>query len=69
MPRKVFASGQVLPASDVNDFLMNQMIMTFPNSAARGSAIGTATATEGMITFLADTNSFQFWNGTDFVSL
>jgi len=69
MPRKVFTAGEVLPASDVNNFLMNQMIMTFANSAARGSAIGTATATEGMLTYLADTNSFEFWNGTEYVSL
>jgi len=67
MPRKVFTSGEVLSASDVNTFLMNQMIMTFPSAAARGSAIGTAT--QGMLTYLVDTDIFEYWNGSAYVSL
>jgi hypothetical protein len=67
MPRKVFDSGEVLSASDVNSFLMDQMVMTFAGTAARGSAIGTAT--EGMLTYLADTNTFEYWNGTSYVPL
>jgi hypothetical protein len=67
MPRKVFDSGEVLSATDVNEFLMNQMVMTFAGTAARGSAI--ATPTEGMLTYLADTNTFEFYNGTSFVEL
>jgi hypothetical protein len=41
---------------------MDQSVMSFAGTAARGSAIGTAT--EGMLTYLADTDAFQFWNGT-----
>ena len=67
MPRKVFTAGEVLAASDVNTNLMNQMVMTFAGSAARGSAI--ATPTEGMLTYLADTDTFEFYNGTSYVSL
>jgi len=67
MPRKVFTAGEVLAASDVNSFLMNQMVMTFAGTAARGSAI--ATPTEGMLTYLADTDTFGFYNGTSFVAL
>jgi hypothetical protein len=67
MPRKVFTSGEVLSATDVNEFLQNQMVMTFAGTAARGSAIGTAT--EGMLTYLADSNTFEFFDGTDFVPL
>ena len=67
MPRQVFDSGEVLSATDVNNNLMNQMVMTFAGTAARGSAI--ATPTEGMLTYLADTNTFEFYNGTSFVSL
>jgi hypothetical protein len=62
MPRKVFTAGEVLAAADVNSFLMNQAVMTFADSAARGSAIGTAV--EGMLVYLADTNTYQTWNGT-----
>jgi hypothetical protein len=67
MPRQVFDSGEVLSATDVNNNLMNQMVMTFAGTAARGSAI--ATPTEGMLTYLADTDTFEFFNGSSFVSL
>jgi len=66
MPRKVFTPGEVLAAADVNEFLMDQTIMTFAGTAARGSAIGTAT--EGMYTHLNDTDSLQYWNGSAWVS-
>jgi hypothetical protein len=67
MPRQVFDAGEVLSATDVNNFLMNQMVMTFAGTAARGSAI--ASPTEGMLTYLEDTNTFQYYNGTSFVAL
>ena len=65
MPRKTFTAGDVLTASDVNTFLMDQMIMTFADSTARSSAIGTAT--EGMVTYLANTNTFEYSNGTAYL--
>jgi hypothetical protein len=67
MPRQVFDAGEVLSATDVNNSLMNQMVMTFAGTAARGSAI--ASPTEGMLTYLADTNTFEYYNGTSFVGL
>jgi hypothetical protein len=67
MPRKVFTAGEVLAAADVNNFLMDQSVMTFAGTAARGSAIGTAT--EGMLTYLSDTDTYQFWNGTAWTGL
>jgi hypothetical protein len=66
MPRKVFTAGEVLAASDVNEFLQDQTIMTFAGTAARGSAIGTAT--EGMYTHLNDTDTLQYFDGTDWVN-
>jgi hypothetical protein len=67
MPIKVFTSGEVLSATDVNTFLMDQTIQTFAGTAARGSAI--PTPIEGMLTYLADTNTFQYWNGSSYVQL
>lgn len=52
--RKVFAVSEVLTAANVNDYLMDQSVMVFDDSTARSSAIGTAT--EGMVTYLKDTN-------------
>lgn len=61
MPRKVFVNGNVLTDTDLNTFLMNQTVMTFAGTAARSSAIGTAT--EGMVTYLEDSNTIQVWDG------
>jgi hypothetical protein len=64
---KVFTNGSVLQASEVNDNLMNQAVITFTNSAARSSAI--TSPVEGMVTYLADTDSYQFWNGSAWTNL
>jgi len=64
MPRQVFDAGDVLSATDVNTYLMDQMVQTFAGTAARGSAIGTAV--EGMVTYLNDSNSLSVYNGTAF---
>jgi hypothetical protein len=62
--RKVFQPATVLTAADVNDFLMDQSVMVFADSAARGSAI--AAPTEGMVTYLEDTNALEFFNGASY---
>jgi hypothetical protein len=67
MAYKDFTNGSVLPASDVNTYLMDQMVMTFANSTARTTAITTPVA--GMITYLADTDTFEYWDGTEYKSL
>jgi hypothetical protein len=64
MAYKDFTNGSVLPASDVNTYLMDQMIMTFANSTARSTAI--STPLPGMITYLADTDTFEYWDGTTY---
>jgi formylmethanofuran dehydrogenase subunit A len=62
MAYKVFSNGSTLPASDVNDFLMRQSVIVFSSSTARASAI--TSPTEGMLTYLEDTNRFQYYTGT-----
>jgi hypothetical protein len=62
MPRKTFIDGDVLPASDLNNFLMDQSVMTFATAAARSTAI--PTPTEGMVSYLESTESLDFYNGT-----
>jgi hypothetical protein len=66
MPRKVFTAGEVLAAADVNEFLQDQAVMTFAGTAARGSAIGIAT--EGMFTYLEDTDTYESYTGSAWVS-
>jgi hypothetical protein len=62
MPRKEFDAFTRLDASDVNTYLMDQSVMSFAGTAARGSAI--ATPVEGMVTYLQDSNSLQLWTGS-----
>jgi hypothetical protein len=62
VPRKVFVSGEILTASDVNTQLMDQTIMTFAGTAARGSAI--PSPTEGMTTYLQDSDIVSIYDGS-----
>jgi hypothetical protein len=63
MPRKEFEAFTRLDASDVNTYLMDQSIMSFAGTAARGSAI--ATPVEGMATYLEDSNLVSIYDGTN----
>jgi hypothetical protein len=67
MPKKTFIPGEVLTAANVNTFLMDQSVMTFADSASRGSAIGTAT--EGMVSYLNNTNSLELYDGSSWGQL
>lgn len=60
--RKVFTAGEVLAASDVNGYLMDQSVMVFADEAARTSAIGTPT--EGMFSYTSDDDAFEYWDGS-----
>ena len=60
---KVWSAGDVLAAADVNGYLMEQNVMVFASSAARSSALGTAVS-EGMVTYLKDTDVIQAATGT-----
>jgi hypothetical protein len=62
MSFKVFTNGSVLSASEMNEYLMRQAVISFATSTARGLAI--TSPTEGMLTYLEDSNTFQFYNGT-----
>ena len=64
---KTFAAGEVLTAANVNGYLMEQAVMTFAGTAARGSAI--SSPTEGMLSYLSDTNTFQYYDGSAWENL
>jgi hypothetical protein len=57
-----FVNGQTLPASRVQDYLMDQTVMVFANSTARGTALPVPTA--GMVTYLVDTGNLWFYTGS-----
>jgi hypothetical protein len=47
---------------------MDQTVMVFASSAARGSALGTAVS-DGMVSYLTSTKQTQYYNGTAWVDL
>lgn len=57
-----FVNGQTLPASRVQDYLMDQTVMVFADSTARGIALPVPTA--GMVTYLVDTGNLWFYTGS-----
>lgn len=59
---KTFVNNQVLLASEVNEYMMQQQIMVFAGSAARGSAI--TSPSEGMFAFLKDTDTLTYYDGS-----
>lgn len=52
-----FSAGSVLTASEVNTFLMQQSVMAFPDSTARGTAI--TLPSDGMVSYLQDSNTIE----------
>lgn len=65
---RLFNTGDVLTAAQVNTNLQQQVIMVFASSAARSSAL-TGVLAEGMFTYLLDTNAFQYYDGAAFVDV
>jgi hypothetical protein len=67
---RLFTTGDVLTAAQVQNNLQNQSVMFFASAAARdASAPLTAALTEGMFCYLADTNITAYYNGSAWIPL
>jgi hypothetical protein len=64
---KTFTNGSVLPASDVQTYLMDQSVMVFSSSATRAAAL--TAPVEGMLTWLEDVSRYENYDGTNWVAL
>lgn len=65
---KLFNTGDVLTAAQVNTYLQEQAVMRFANAAARTTALS-GVLSEGMMSYLDDTNSVEVYNGSAWVSI
>ena len=65
---KLFVTGDVLTAAQVQYNLQNQTIMYFASSTARNTAL-TGVVVEGMFCYLADTNAFEYYDGAAWQSV
>jgi hypothetical protein len=65
---KLFATGDVLTAAEVNTYLQQQVTMVFADSTARTTALSGVLA-EGMMSYLQDTNTVEVYNGSNWVNV
>jgi hypothetical protein len=65
---KLFQTGDVLTAAQVNTYLNEQTVMVFASAAARTSAL-TSVLAEGMVSYLQDTNAVEVYDGSAWVSI
>ena len=67
---KLFTTGAVLTAAQVQQNLANQSVLFYADAATRDADTAlTAGLTEGMFCYLADTNITAYYNGTSWVPL
>lgn len=64
---RTFASGEVLTAANVNNYLMEQTVMSFADTTARDAAV--TSPEEGMTAYLQDTNSVTVYSGSAWVTI
>lgn len=62
-----FTTGDILTASAANEYLASQVVMVFASASARTSAI--ASPQEGMMSYLKDTNSVEYYSGAAWVAV
>lgn len=65
---RIWTPGEVLTAEKIQDFLQDQTVQVYANSAARGSALS-GYLSEGMMSYLEDTNQVQVYNGSSWVAV
>ena len=65
---KLFNTGDVLTAAQVNTYLQEQVVMVFANATARTTAL-TSVLSEGMVSYLKDTNATEVYDGSAWVGI
>jgi len=68
MAYKLFSSGEILTAANVNSYLMNQTVMVFADSSARTTALSGVLAA-GMVSYLTGTSSLEIYGGASWTAL
>jgi len=69
---RVFQPGEVLSASTVNTFLMDQAVCRFASAAARDAAFGgegQPSLSEGRVCYLDSINVLQYYSGASWISI
>lgn len=67
MAYKVFQNGFPLQASELNNYLMNQAVISFPTTTARDAAL--TTPVKGQFVWLDDSNKYVYYTGSGWADL
>jgi len=62
MAYRRFVNGEILSASQLNTYLLDQVISTYADATARNTAIG-ANAQYGQVTYLSTPGTFEIYDG------
>jgi hypothetical protein len=65
--RKVWAADEILAADDLQNYIQDQVVFVFDSEAARTSGI--LSPTEGMMSYLKNTNLIYAFDGTNWVEI
>jgi hypothetical protein len=65
---RVWTPGEVITADNIQQYLQDQAVQVYPSAAARGSAL-TGYISEGMMSYLEDTNAVEVYTGSQWVGL
>lgn len=68
MSWKEWDQGEVVEAGDFQEYIQDQVVQNYADSAARSTALGTAVA-EGMVSYLQDSNSVEVYDGSAWVAV
>ena len=63
---KLWSTGEVVTAANVNTYLQQQTVMVFASAAARTTALSGVLA-EGMVSYRTDSKVLEVYNGTSWV--
>ena len=65
---KDWAVNEIVTADDFQSYVQNQVVQVYAGTAARSTALGSAVA-EGMMSYLSDTNTLQYYSGSAWVDV
>lgn len=65
---KQWADSEVVEATDFQNYIQDQVVQVYAGTAARATALSTAVS-EGMVSYLSDTNTLQYYSGTAWVDV
>lgn len=68
----LWEAGDVVTAANLQQYVQDQVVAVYANSTARDAAYGGAgepTLAEGMLCFLKDTDTLQYYNSSQWVNL